>query len=398
MSVHGTSIGVELDVAGPAPGPLERPQHHVGELQRSRAPPCGASSRASSTRSPTSVDSSATCACTSSRISARSASGRVGAPGRLAEASSSRLVRIEVSGVRSSCPASATSRRCCSCDAASAPSISLKLAREPGQLVGAVHRDRAQVPGGGDALGRRGQPVDRAQPGPGDRHARRARRPPPRSRRRSAARTRAWSAPAGWRRAAGRSPAPAPDRPARPPPGTARPPRWRCATDESDSPAGHLQLVARPAAARTPHPRRSCAGPFASSSASRMSPAPSTSVGMRGQLTAGRPARSARRRSRAAAGWRRGSCRMFDAHGEERRRRDQHHRQRRDQRGQHPDPGAQRDLVQRLAAGAAEPSGAAVPRRRGRPGHGGVSRRTYPTPRTVWISRGSPSASVLRRR
>lgn len=31
-------------------------------------------------------------------------------------------------------------------------------------------------------------------------------------------------------------------------------------------------------------------------------------------------------------------------------------------------------------------------------GHGGVSRSTYPTPRTVWISRGSPSASVLRRR
>ena len=30
--------------------------------------------------------------------------------------------------------------------------------------------------------------------------------------------------------------------------------------------------------------------------------------------------------------------------------------------------------------------------------HGGVSRRTYPIPRTVWISRGSPSASVLRRR
>ena len=30
--------------------------------------------------------------------------------------------------------------------------------------------------------------------------------------------------------------------------------------------------------------------------------------------------------------------------------------------------------------------------------HGAVSRKAYPTPRTVWINRGSPSASVLRRR
>ena len=33
-----------------------------------------------------------------------------------------------------------------------------------------------------------------------------------------------------------------------------------------------------------------------------------------------------------------------------------------------------------------------------RPGVTAGSRSTYPTPRTVWISRGSPSASVLRRR
>ena len=31
-------------------------------------------------------------------------------------------------------------------------------------------------------------------------------------------------------------------------------------------------------------------------------------------------------------------------------------------------------------------------------GHGAVSRREYPTPRTVWIRRGRSSASVLRRR
>ena len=63
---------------------------------------------------------------------------------------------------------------------------------------------------------------------------------------------------------------------------------------------------------------------------------------------------------------------------------------------EHPDAGAQRDPVEELEAG-----GAAVGRLRGMRWvaiTGGVSRSTYPTPRTVWISRGSPSASVLRRR
>ena len=92
-----------------------------------RSPPRGSSgsSRASSTRSPTSVDSSSSWARTSSSSSSRWP-GRKPAGRLSAWVSRSRLVRSEVSGVRSSWPASATSRRWRSRDADRATSIALK--------------------------------------------------------------------------------------------------------------------------------------------------------------------------------------------------------------------------------------------------------------------------------
>ena len=99
------------------------------------------SSRARTTRSPTRTVSSPICARTSSSSSRRAASGSPPAPVGSAPvgsapvgsapsacASRSRLVRSEVSGVRSSWLASATRRRWRSRDAARAPSIWLNAA------------------------------------------------------------------------------------------------------------------------------------------------------------------------------------------------------------------------------------------------------------------------------
>ncbi len=85
-----------------------------------------ASSRVRSTKSPTSVDNSSIWAMTSARSSAISSSGIRGAPGSCDAISSSTLVRSDVSGVRSSWPASVTSRAWRSRDSASPRSIMLK--------------------------------------------------------------------------------------------------------------------------------------------------------------------------------------------------------------------------------------------------------------------------------
>ena len=103
------------------------------------------SSRASSTRSPTRVVSSSSWARTSVSSSARASSGSE-AP---AWVSRSMLVRSEVSGVRSSWPASATSRRCRSRDAASEASIWLNAdasratSSSPSTWIGASRSVRA---------------------------------------------------------------------------------------------------------------------------------------------------------------------------------------------------------------------------------------------------------------
>ena len=84
--------------------------------------------RARSTRSPTRIVRSSSWPRTEARTWARS-------PGSMprARSSSSTLARIEVSGVRSSCEASATSWRWASREASSAPSIALNdAARRPG--------------------------------------------------------------------------------------------------------------------------------------------------------------------------------------------------------------------------------------------------------------------------
>ena len=105
-----------------------------------------ASSRASSTRSPTSVDSSSIWASTS--VAARPSPRRAAAARRAAStpSSRSRLVRSEVSGVRSSWPASATSRGWRSRDAASARSIVLNAS---------VSRASSSVPSPGWVADRR---------------------------------------------------------------------------------------------------------------------------------------------------------------------------------------------------------------------------------------------------
>ena len=81
------------------------------------------SSRLSCTRSPTSVVNSPSWAATSRRMSARAPSGSM--PWRSSATSNSTLVRIEVSGVRNSWPASAIRRRCRSRDDSRALSIRL---------------------------------------------------------------------------------------------------------------------------------------------------------------------------------------------------------------------------------------------------------------------------------
>ena len=74
------------------------------------------------------------------------------------------FVRAEVSGVRSSCEASATSRRCAPTELSSAASIALNcVASRPSS---SSDRDRdalVQVAGRGDVLGRGGQPAHRPQ-------------------------------------------------------------------------------------------------------------------------------------------------------------------------------------------------------------------------------------------
>ncbi len=62
----------------------------------------------------------------------------------------------------------------------------------------------------------------------------------------------------------------------------------------------------------------------------------------------------------------------------------QQHRQGDRQRGEQGEPPAEAHLMRGRSAGEAEE----------RP----VSRSEYPTPRTVWINRGSPPSSVFRRR
>ena len=86
-----------------------------------------ASSRAKSTRSPIRVESSSICAITSCSRAFFSSSEIWGAPGFCSNMSSSMLVRMEVSGVFSSCPASATSCACRCRDWSRAANIWLKL-------------------------------------------------------------------------------------------------------------------------------------------------------------------------------------------------------------------------------------------------------------------------------
>ena len=113
-------------------------------------------------------------------------------------ASRSRLVRSEVSGVRSSWPASATSWRCRACEADSAVSIALNAIGEAGHLVAALDRDRVELLGAGDLLDGGGQAAYGTQAVAGHRPARPGRR-------RSSRRGRRAASPGRGGRASGRS-------------------------------------------------------------------------------------------------------------------------------------------------------------------------------------------------
>ncbi len=156
-----------------------------GAPPRARAP--GSSSRARSTRSDDQRGQLARAGRRRRRAASRGRARRARRPRR---SSTSRLVRSEVSGVRSSCDASATSRRCARWECSSASSIVLKLARQARELVVAAGLDAArQVARARDVLGGLGQLRDGLAP------------------------PRAW--PAG--RAAARAPTPASDRRSRAP-------------------------------------------------------------------------------------------------------------------------------------------------------------------------------------
>ena len=165
---HGSTLASIVDRRWRGDGP-GRPRCRATSCSSTVPTICSiGSSRASSTRSPTRVVSSSIWARTSASSSVRASSGR-SVP---AWVSRSMLVRSEVSGVRSSCPASATSCRCRSREAASDVSIWLNAVAEPGDLVVALDRQRREVLGARDPLHVRGDPADRPEPvaghGPAD--------------------------------------------------------------------------------------------------------------------------------------------------------------------------------------------------------------------------------------
>ena len=125
--------------------------------------------RASATTSSTSPTSSSVSACRSSMILARVSASRSGW-----RRSTARFVRTLVSGVRSSCPASSTSRRWSSRDAASAPSIPLKAApRRPTSSLPPTGTSTSRRPELLHVGGRPGEAGERPRHGAGDQPAER---------------------------------------------------------------------------------------------------------------------------------------------------------------------------------------------------------------------------------
>ena len=147
-----------VDDAGPVPA---RPLDDIGDEQvephvlRLHA---YCSARASSMSSEISVVISPSCSTTSE--SSRAALLRRRAFDR--PPSTSMFVRTLVSGVRSSCDASATSWRCARVDSSRAAEHRVEARREPAQLVLSVHVDSlGEILCLGHALDRRREPLDR---------------------------------------------------------------------------------------------------------------------------------------------------------------------------------------------------------------------------------------------
>ncbi len=129
-----------------------------------------------------SAASSVICAVSEASSALRSSAG-IARPVSSLRASSSMFVRSEVSGVRSSWPASAMSCACRSQGGGERGGHRVEGARQAGDLVLALRRDpHGEVLGVGDVLHRVGEPVDGLQPGPGHPQARRARADHPEAR------------------------------------------------------------------------------------------------------------------------------------------------------------------------------------------------------------------------
>ena len=144
-TTHGSSSVVERHRGRvPLRRARRRPPTSSSSRSGSSGSPVGSPSRASSTRSPTSSPSSSSCA-TRSRAQALAVGRRAA---RRGEPSTSRLVRSDVSGVRSSCEASATSWRCARCESSSASSIVLNDAASRASSSSpsaSIRRERSRV-------------------------------------------------------------------------------------------------------------------------------------------------------------------------------------------------------------------------------------------------------------
>ena len=233
---------VERDVEGDARRAAAYPGHgavdHVGEVDLARRR--GSSARRGPARRGRRPAWSAPRSGRGRRRAARAAPRRAAPPLPSAWASRSRLVRSEVSGVRSSWPASATSRRCRSREAASAASIWLNAVASRAISSSPSTGSGREVLGAAISLDGRRQPAYGPQAVAGHRPAgqrrRRARRAPPKTQhhaRRACSSVAVAAAPA-----TARGPAPGRCRPARSRRGSARRRRSRaCATDVGARPA-----------------------------------------------------------------------------------------------------------------------------------------------------------------
>ena len=184
LTRHGSRRDDELGRGRVAARALHGVVDELVETQLLRRLVRGLAGPARSTRSPTRIVRSSSWPRTERED--RGALGRAAARG--ARSSSSTLARIDVSGVRSSCEASATSWRWASREASSAPSIALKAAaRRPGSssAIGSMRWCRSPVAVTCSAAAVRRAERPRGRPRDADAESRRRAPTPPSGHRRA---------------------------------------------------------------------------------------------------------------------------------------------------------------------------------------------------------------------